>query len=58
MNIGSYVKMNSEELSTEIEKQKKKIKLAQETIKLLEKLRIAETAQSHKQNIQNQSFAG
>ena len=50
--------MNSEELSTEIEKQKKKIKLAQETIKLLEKLRIAETAQSHKQNIQHQSFAG
>lgn len=58
MNIGAYVKMNSEELSTEIEKQKKKIKLAQETIKLLEKLRIAETAQSHKQNIQHQSFAG
>lgn len=53
MNISAYVKMNSAELATEIEKQKKKIKLCQETIRLLEKLQIAENAKSYNQNIQS-----
>ncbi|WP_155994791.1 hypothetical protein [Butyrivibrio sp. WCE2006] len=43
MNVTTYVKMNKEQLAKEIERQKKKIKLAQETIKLLEKLQIAES---------------
>lgn len=43
MNVTAYVKMNKEQLAKEIERQKKKIKLAQETIKLLEKLQIAES---------------
>ncbi len=50
MNVTAYVKMNSEELASEIDKQKKKIKLAQETIKLLEKLMIAENAKAQKGN--------
>ena len=53
MNITTYVKMNSEELSAEIAKQKKKIKLAQETIKLLEKLMIAENSKSQNHNFHN-----
>lgn len=40
--------MSSSELSNEIDKQKKKIKAAQETIKLLEKLIIAENAKASK----------
>ena len=48
MNIGSYIKMSSSELSNEIDKQKKKIKAAQDTIKLLEKLIIAENAKAPK----------
>ena len=42
MNISEYVKMNYAELESEIIKQKKKIKAAQDTIKLLEKLQVAE----------------
>ena len=53
MNVTAYVKMNSEELAAEIDKQKKKIKLAQETIKLLEKLMVAENAKSQKNNFNN-----
>lgn len=45
--------MNGTELAAEIEKQKKKIKLAQETIRLLEKLQIAEKVKAHNQNTQN-----
>lgn len=48
MNISAFIKMNSNDLSVEIEKQKKKIKTANETIKLLEKLQIAENAKSGK----------
>jgi hypothetical protein len=48
MNISAFIKMNSNDLSVEIEKQKKKIKSANETIKLLEKLQIAENAKSGK----------
>lgn len=51
MNAAAYVKMNNEQLTKEIEKQKKKIKLAQETIELLKKLQIAEQAKSHNTNI-------
>ncbi len=40
--------MSSSELDSEIDKQKKKIKAAQETIKLLEKLIIAENAKASK----------
>ncbi len=53
MNITTYVKMNTEELSSEISKQKKKIKIAQETIKLLEKLVIAENTKSQNHNFHN-----
>ena len=56
MTVGTYVKMNSAELSKEIDKQKKKIKSAQETIRLLEKLMIAENAKPIKQNNQQQNF--
>ena len=48
MNVTAYVKMNSVELGKEIEKQKKKMKSCQDTIKLLEKLQIAENAKTPK----------
>ena len=49
MLISNYLKMNYDELSKEIEKQNRKIKAAQETIKLLKKLQVAETVNaSHK----------
>ena len=48
MNISTFIKMNSADLASEIEKQKKKIKTANETIKLLEKLQIAESVKSGK----------
>ena len=50
MNAAAYVRMNSEQLAKEIDKQKKKIKIAQETIELLKKLQIAEQAKSHNTN--------
>lgn len=48
MVISNYLKMNYDSLGKEIEKQNKKIKAAQETIKLLRKLQIAESASSEK----------
>ena len=48
MVISNYLKMNYDELGKEIEKQNKKIKAAQDTIKLLRKLQIAESAGSEK----------
>ncbi len=51
MNAAAYVKMNNEQLAKEIEKQKKKIKLAQETIELLKKLQIAEQAKMQNKNV-------
>ena len=48
MAISNYLKMNYGELGKEIEKQNRKIKAAQETIKLLRKLQIAESANSEK----------
>ena len=53
MNISSYIKMTSAELNAEIDKQKKKIKVATETIKLLEKLIIAENAKPQKATQKN-----
>ena len=52
MTISNYIKMNYEELAQEITKQKKKIESAKETIRLLEKLQIAETAKQKSQNKQ------
>ena len=49
MNATTFVRMNSEQLSKEIDKQKKKIRQAQETIELLKKLQIAEQSKSHNQ---------
>lgn len=48
MNISTYVRMTYDELADEIVKQKKKIKAAQETIRLLEKLQIAEQHKERK----------
>ena len=48
MNVTAYAKMSYEELTKEIDKQKRKIKIAQETIKLLEKLLIAEKSKPTK----------
>ena len=53
MNVTAYVRMNNEQLSKEIDKQKKKIRQAQETIELLKKLQIAEMSKSHNQNQQS-----
>ena len=48
MIISNYLKMNYTELGQEIDKQKKKIESAKETIRLLEKLQVAEVAnQNH-----------
>lgn len=44
MIISKYLKMNSEGLAKEIQRQNQKIKTSQETIKLLRKLQIAESA--------------
>ena len=52
MNIATYLKMNYEELGIEIEKQNKKIKSAQEVIRLLKKLQIAESATSEQKQRQ------
>ena len=43
--------MNHEELGLEIDKQKKKIKTANETIQLLEKLQIAESIKQKEQSV-------
>ena len=48
MILSKYLKMNFDELGKEIEKQNKKIKSAQETIKLLRKLQVAESSSSEK----------
>lgn len=53
MIISNYLKMNYDELGQEIVKQKKKIETAKETIRLLEKLQIAVTAQANQQKQQN-----
>jgi len=53
MQISNYVKMDYGQLAKEIEKQTKKIKTAQETIKLLKKLQIAETANSERKKTDN-----
>ena len=53
MTISNYIKMNYEELAQEITKQKKKIESAKETIRLLEKLQIAEMAKQKTQNHQS-----
>ena len=50
MMISNYIKMNYAELGQEINKQKKKIESAKETIRLLEKLQIAENAKQKPQN--------
>jgi hypothetical protein len=51
MIISNYLKMNYTELEQEIDKQKKKIESAKETIRLLEKLQVAEVAnQNHKKS--------
>lgn len=56
MLISNYIKMNYNELGEEITKQRKKIAAAKETIKLLEKLQIAEQAKQNmpeQQNVNN-----
>lgn len=42
MNLLNTAKMNAKELTIEIEKQKKKIRACQDTIKILERMIIAE----------------
>jgi len=56
MMISNYIKMNYDELAQEINKQKKKIESAKETIRLLEKLQIAEMAKQKQQNHQHVNF--
>ena len=53
MTINQFVKMSYDELTNEIIRTKKKIKNAQDTIKLLEKLQVAEEAKMEKQNQNN-----
>ena len=57
MVISNYLKMNYDELGKEIEKQNKKIKTAQETIRLLRKLQVAESASSEKRKPENTNLS-
>ena len=50
MNLLNASKMDYVQLSKEIEKTKKKISNLQETVRILEKLQIAEQARHNKQN--------
>ena len=52
--ITGYLKMNNAQLSDEINKQKKKIAAAQETISLLKKLQIAADTISRSRQAQEQ----
>lgn len=55
--ITAYIKMNTEQLTAEITKQKRKITSAQETISLLKKLQIAAETISRSRQAQDQHNA-
>lgn len=55
--ISNYIKMNNSQLAEEINKQRRKISSAQETIALIKKLQIAGEAISRNRQAQDQRNA-